>query len=88
MAIKYKLRDILEDYDEEYLYDGVFTVEPILEKFYCSYYYIKWIVFYTIIKPRLIAKEKRRQYAMFLAMKMTSISTTNTIYEDDDFFND
>ena len=29
--IRYKLRDILEDYDEEYLYDGVFIVEPILE---------------------------------------------------------
>ena len=29
--IRYKLRDILEDYDEEYLYDGVFIVEPMLE---------------------------------------------------------
>ena len=29
--IRYKLRDILEDYDEEYIYDGVFIVEPILE---------------------------------------------------------
>ena len=29
--IRYKLRDILEDFDEEYLYDGVFIVEPILE---------------------------------------------------------
>ena len=29
--IRYKLRDILEDYDEEYLYAGVFIVEPILE---------------------------------------------------------
>ena len=35
--IRYKLLDILKDYDEEYLYDGVFIVEPILEahsKFY------------------------------------------------------
>ena len=29
--IRYKLLDILKDYDEEYLYDGVFIVEPILE---------------------------------------------------------
>ena len=29
--IRYKLFDILKDYDEEYLYDGVFIVEPILE---------------------------------------------------------
>ena len=29
--IRYKLLDILKDYDEEYLYDGVFVVEPILE---------------------------------------------------------
>lgn len=29
--IRYKLHDILKDYDEEYLYDGVFIVEPILE---------------------------------------------------------
>ena len=29
--IRYKLRDILKDYDEEYLYDGGFIVEPILE---------------------------------------------------------
>ena len=29
--IRYKLRDILKDYDEEYLYDEVFIVEPILE---------------------------------------------------------
>ena len=29
--IRCKLFDILKDYDEEYLYDGVFIVEPILE---------------------------------------------------------
>jgi len=29
--IRYKLHDILKDYDEEYLYDGVFIVESILE---------------------------------------------------------
>ena len=29
--IRYKLLDILKDYDEEYLYDGVFIIEPILE---------------------------------------------------------
>jgi len=29
--IRYKLLDILKDYDEEYLYNGVFIVEPILE---------------------------------------------------------
>tara|TARA_R100001460_G_scaffold101966_1_gene146166 strand:- start:355 stop:606 length:252 start_codon:yes stop_codon:yes gene_type:complete len=29
--IRYKLLDILKNYDEEYLYDGVFIVEPILE---------------------------------------------------------
>ena len=29
--IRYKLFDILKEYDEEYLYDGVFIVEPILE---------------------------------------------------------
>ena len=29
--IRYKLHDILKDYDEEYLYDGVFIVEPILK---------------------------------------------------------
>lgn len=29
--IRYKLHDILKDYDEEYLYYGVFIVEPILE---------------------------------------------------------
>ena len=29
--IRYKLLDILKDYDEEYLYDGVFIVEPILK---------------------------------------------------------
>ena len=29
--IRFKLLDILKEYDEEYLYDGVFIVEPILE---------------------------------------------------------
>ena len=29
--IRYKLLDILKEYDEEYLYDGVFIIEPILE---------------------------------------------------------
>ena len=29
--IRNKLLDILKDYDEEYLYDGVFVIEPILE---------------------------------------------------------
>ena len=29
--IRYKLLDILKDYYEEYLYDWVFIVEPILE---------------------------------------------------------
>ena len=29
--IRYKLLDILKDYDEEYLYDGVFIIEPILK---------------------------------------------------------
>ena len=37
------------------------------------------IVFYIIIKPRLIVKEKRKQYAIYSAMKMTSILITNTI---------
>tara|TARA_Y100000592_G_scaffold83766_1_gene133903 strand:+ start:175 stop:429 length:255 start_codon:yes stop_codon:yes gene_type:complete len=29
--IRYKLLDILKEYDEEYLYDGVFIIEPILK---------------------------------------------------------
>jgi len=29
--IRHKLLDILKDYDEEYLYNGVFIIEPILE---------------------------------------------------------
>ena len=29
--IRYKLRDILENYDEEYIYDAVFLVKAIVE---------------------------------------------------------
>jgi len=29
--IRHKLLDILKEYDEEYLYDGVFIIEPILK---------------------------------------------------------
>ena len=29
--IRYKLHDILKDYDEEYIWDAVFIVKPIVE---------------------------------------------------------